>query len=753
MSVPKTEIILRHAGAELARVALPPGEYTIGRQPGLEIYADTPLLSRHHARLTIDAEHLQLEDLGSSNGTYIGDRPVTRPTRFLPSEAVRLGDVQLEIRGHKSADKVPLHAVPPPVAPSPEKPSAPTPPSRKKNKRFPFGTVVAGVIAIGIVTFLVWPDEQRLTQAEIYARMHPTTPAPAKPEPTPVAPPPLSTPPPQKSSKPIPAQIEDLRRALVDARVQGLKADAITVSPSGKIAANLSGSTISDLSILESFAVDDLRLTGTHIAYLDALRDLPLVTLHFNGTSVADVQTLAAIPTLENVLLGKSVQNLETLRASPSIQRLSYEATRQGALSLPSQTAEEFWKVYDEQKEVRIPAIAALQKMGVQDVAEQQLTVNKMGRFEINLASQPITNLAPLTALSLARLDIGNTKVSDLTPLRAMSLQALNIRGCPVSDLTPLRGQPITDLVIGVRDPRKPEEGKTKVTDLSPLRGMPLTRISLEGTTNPDVAPLADCPTLRTIVLPQKARNVEALRKLPNLKKISWGWPGSEDKMPAATAFWQDYDTKNGIAPAKLATNKPGAAPTPKKPDASADELAADDKALGDAKQKRLALFAKFQFAEAHAAITDPALKTDEAREQQELLGKKAQWLANFKSQLIEDVNKTGYAAPITRKSGPPLPGGIVQADDLQIKLRSQRGLIPIPWTDVSFDSVLAMGASFILPNMPKEIAAFRKWQLGVFASYAGKKPEALALLQEAAQLKPIYRDELPIFQHPTDPW
>ena len=54
------------------------------------------------------------------------------------------------------------------------------------------------------------------------------------------------------------------------------------------------------------------------------------------------------------------------------------------------------------------------------------------------------------------------------------------------------------------------------------------------------------------------------------------------------------------------------------------------------------------------------------------------------------------------------------------------------------------MGSSFILPTMPKEIAALRKWHLGVFAIYAGKKPEGLALLQEAAQLKPIYKSELP---------
>jgi hypothetical protein len=35
--VPQTEVILSHAGAELARVTLPPGEYVIGRGEEVDI--------------------------------------------------------------------------------------------------------------------------------------------------------------------------------------------------------------------------------------------------------------------------------------------------------------------------------------------------------------------------------------------------------------------------------------------------------------------------------------------------------------------------------------------------------------------------------------------------------------------------------------------------------------------------------------------------------------------------------------------
>jgi serine/threonine protein kinase/Leucine-rich repeat (LRR) protein len=99
---PQTEIILRHDGSELARVALAPGEYVIGRSPEVEIFANTPLLSRKHARLTINYDHLLIEDLGSSNGTFVNDQPITDSTRLYPNQQIRLGDVTVEVRRERA---------------------------------------------------------------------------------------------------------------------------------------------------------------------------------------------------------------------------------------------------------------------------------------------------------------------------------------------------------------------------------------------------------------------------------------------------------------------------------------------------------------------------------------------------------------------------------------------------------------------------------------------------------------------------
>ena len=112
MHVPLTEIILRLDGAELARVTLPPGEYVIGRSREADIRADTPQLSRKHALLTINYDHLLLEDLGSSNGTVVGEVPISEATRLFPNQPVRLGDVTLEVRRERAPDSAEVSLAP-----------------------------------------------------------------------------------------------------------------------------------------------------------------------------------------------------------------------------------------------------------------------------------------------------------------------------------------------------------------------------------------------------------------------------------------------------------------------------------------------------------------------------------------------------------------------------------------------------------------------------------------------------------------
>ena len=98
MLVPQTEVIVSHGGAEVCRHVLAPGEYVLGREPGVDVFVDAPLVSRRHARLIIDYSELFLADLGSSNGTFLNGQPVTENTRVFPSQKITIGEATVELR-------------------------------------------------------------------------------------------------------------------------------------------------------------------------------------------------------------------------------------------------------------------------------------------------------------------------------------------------------------------------------------------------------------------------------------------------------------------------------------------------------------------------------------------------------------------------------------------------------------------------------------------------------------------------------
>ncbi len=50
----------------------------IGRDPGADVVLDNPGISRRHARIVRSPVGFVVEDLGSANGTYVNEAPVTR---------------------------------------------------------------------------------------------------------------------------------------------------------------------------------------------------------------------------------------------------------------------------------------------------------------------------------------------------------------------------------------------------------------------------------------------------------------------------------------------------------------------------------------------------------------------------------------------------------------------------------------------------------------------------------------------------
>lgn len=69
------------AEAELTFRLLPGTLKTMGRAPGVDFVVDAALVSRVHCRFTLhQSNQLELEDLGSTNGTVVNGKRVAKTT-------------------------------------------------------------------------------------------------------------------------------------------------------------------------------------------------------------------------------------------------------------------------------------------------------------------------------------------------------------------------------------------------------------------------------------------------------------------------------------------------------------------------------------------------------------------------------------------------------------------------------------------------------------------------------------------------
>jgi DNA-binding winged helix-turn-helix (wHTH) protein len=74
------------------------GENVLGRDPDLPTCLDHPQISRRHARIVLGGGQATLEDLGSKNGTFVGEERIESPASLSDGETFRLGREVLVFR-------------------------------------------------------------------------------------------------------------------------------------------------------------------------------------------------------------------------------------------------------------------------------------------------------------------------------------------------------------------------------------------------------------------------------------------------------------------------------------------------------------------------------------------------------------------------------------------------------------------------------------------------------------------------------
>ena len=67
---------------------------TMGRGESADINVDDPFASSAHARIYARGDFMQIEDMGSTNGTYLNGRPVRGAERLKEADSIRIGDTE-----------------------------------------------------------------------------------------------------------------------------------------------------------------------------------------------------------------------------------------------------------------------------------------------------------------------------------------------------------------------------------------------------------------------------------------------------------------------------------------------------------------------------------------------------------------------------------------------------------------------------------------------------------------------------------
>lgn len=70
------------------------GGLLLGRDKPAEVIVDDVFASARHARIAPRGPHNYLEDLGSTNGTYLNGSRVEGPQRLAPGDKITIGDTE-----------------------------------------------------------------------------------------------------------------------------------------------------------------------------------------------------------------------------------------------------------------------------------------------------------------------------------------------------------------------------------------------------------------------------------------------------------------------------------------------------------------------------------------------------------------------------------------------------------------------------------------------------------------------------------
>jgi pSer/pThr/pTyr-binding forkhead associated (FHA) protein len=95
---PGPQSVVVYADGAKPRTVKMAASMVIGRAPECELMLDDTYISQQHARIFGKNGAWYVEDLGSTNGTYVNDQKLAAPAMVQPGDRIRAGTTVLELR-------------------------------------------------------------------------------------------------------------------------------------------------------------------------------------------------------------------------------------------------------------------------------------------------------------------------------------------------------------------------------------------------------------------------------------------------------------------------------------------------------------------------------------------------------------------------------------------------------------------------------------------------------------------------------
>ena len=111
-------LTLAEKGGESKDLTFDKTEIRVGRVRDNDIVLPKGNVSKHHCRLLLQNGQLVVEDLGSTNGTYVNGRKIAETTSIGSTDKVFVGDFVIRIASGARAAESPISLTPPPYSPS-----------------------------------------------------------------------------------------------------------------------------------------------------------------------------------------------------------------------------------------------------------------------------------------------------------------------------------------------------------------------------------------------------------------------------------------------------------------------------------------------------------------------------------------------------------------------------------------------------------------------------------------------------------